>query len=350
MTSRLNHPIRNIYYLLSYAFVNLKEREYKNVATEEFDHIHDLFAAILVRGVTSLVKRGLHRDYRGCEEALTSVRGQILISETIKTQTLLAGKLACSFDEFILDSDYNRALKSVMLTLVRDGELKPENRKALRDLLPYFSEVIEIHPVLIRWNAFDYHRNNSSYRMLLGICRLVVDGLLITTDSGTSKLTSWIQDEEMHRLFERFVLNYYKIEHPELSAGAPEIYWDLDEGESSRYLPRMKTDVTLSKSDKRLIIDTKFYNKTMQQHTQFGTRSFNSANLYQIYSYVKNSESMFEGNVAGVLLYAMTNESITPDEDLMISGNRISIKTLDLGKDWQSIAMQLDDLCAWLDS
>jgi hypothetical protein len=33
----------------------------------------------------------------------------------------------------------------------------------------------------------------------------------------------------------------------------------------------------------------------------------------------------------------MSDEAITPDEDLTIGSNRISLRTLDLGKDWEAI-------------
>jgi 5-methylcytosine-specific restriction enzyme subunit McrC len=334
--------------MLSYAFQTLRETGYSNVAAEDFENIHDLFAAILIRGIGVQVKRGLHRDYLQREEALAGVRGQILVAETIKQQSQSQGRLVCSYDEFAPDSPHNQALKSVMLLLLRKGNVKPENKKALRKLLMYFSEVTEVLPTAIRWDAMKYHRNNASYRMLLGICRFAVKGLLLTTEAGTYKLASWLQDEEMHRLYERFVLNYYKTEHKELSVGALYIDWDVDGDERSTYLPIMKTDITLQSGDKRLIIDTKYYGRTMQQNSLYDSRTFISGNLYQIYAYVKNSDVGATGKVAGVLLYAMTDESITPNEDMSIGGNRISLKTLDLSRNWETITAQLDSLCDWL--
>ena len=45
-------PIRNLYYMLSYAFQNLKENGYKKFAEEEFENAADLLAAILIKGVS----------------------------------------------------------------------------------------------------------------------------------------------------------------------------------------------------------------------------------------------------------------------------------------------------------
>lgn len=63
MTKDKTILIRNIYYMLSYAFSELKKNNYEHIAKEEFDHIQDLFAEILYKGVSAQLKRGLHRKY-----------------------------------------------------------------------------------------------------------------------------------------------------------------------------------------------------------------------------------------------------------------------------------------------
>lgn len=347
--AKANIRVKNIYYMLSYAFQTLRETGFDNVASEDFDNIHDLFAAILVHGVGAQVKRGLHRDYIQKQESLAGLRGQINVAETIKQQTQQQGRLVCSFDEFSPDSPHNQALKSVLLLLLRHGNVKPENKKAIRKLLLYFADVSEVEPASIRWDALKYHRNNASYRMLLGICRLTVKGLLLTTESGTHRLATWLQGEEMWQLFEKFVLSYYLRHHPEYLPKAAYIGWDIEEEGRSPYLPVMKSDITLQSGEKRLIIDTKYYEHgTMQYYSRYDSRTFISGNLYQIYTYVKNSDKAATGNVAGILLYAKTDEVITPDDDMVIGGNRISIKTLDLNQEWAIITSQLESLCSWL--
>jgi 5-methylcytosine-specific restriction enzyme subunit McrC len=82
----------------------------------------------------------------------------------------------------------------------------------------------------------------------------------------------------------------------------------------------------------------------MQFNSLYESRTVHSNNLYQIFTYVKNRDRETSGNVSGVLLYAKTDEEITPDLDYLMSGNRIGVKTLDLNRDFQKIAVQLDDL------
>ncbi|MCL2191028.1 MAG: hypothetical protein FWB79_06040 [Treponema sp.] len=133
---------------------------------------------------------------------------------------------------------------------------------------------------------------------------------------------------------------------PDFSPKYAFIDWDIDDEARTSYLPRMKTDIILQSDTRRLVIETKYYGKTMR--TNYDRQMFISGHLYQIYAYVKNIDKKTTGNVAGVLLYAKTDETITPDDDLNIGGNRISLKTLDLNREWKGIKGQLDSLCEWL--
>lgn len=343
-----NIRVKNIYYMLSYAFQTLKESGFDCVAGEDFDNIHDLLAAILIHGVGNQIRRGLYREYIPQAEALSGLRGRILISESIKQQTLRQRKLVCAFDEFTEDSLHNQVLKATMRLLLRLGSVKMESRKQLRKLLLFFNNVSDVAPSAIRWDTLKYHRNNAAYRMLINICYLVVKGLLLTTETGNYSLAKWLSDEQMHRLYEKFVLSYYQKEHPEFNARAAQIDWDIADGADRAFLPVMQTDITLTSGNRTLIIDTKWYSHTMQTHPMHGSTTFISSNLYQIYTYVKNKDRYATGDVAGTLLYAKTDEAITPDNDLVIGGNRISLKTLDLGCEWSVITRQLEELTSWL--
>lgn len=334
--------------MLSYAYQTLQETDKTYVSAEDFEHIHDLFAAILIHGTSSQIKRGLHRNYVSQVEALSGLRGQIRIAESVKQQTLTQKKLVCAYDDFTVDSYHNQVLKCTLLLLLRRGSVREENKTALRKILLYFGEVSVIEPNLIRWDALRYQRNSISYKALLDICRFVIKGLLLTTETGAHQLSGWLQDEAMHRLYERFVLSYYRRHHPEFSPTAAHIEWDLSEPADTTYLPAMRSDITLRTADRTLIIDTKYYGRSMQHHTLYNSTTFVSGNLYQIFSYVKNHDKSNTGNVAGVLLYAKTDEAITPDQDFVMSGNLISVKTLDLDSEWANIQSQLESVCSWL--
>ena len=77
--------IQNVYYMLAYAFQVLNEQGYKSVATEDFGNVAELCAAILIRGISTQIKRGLGKAYISQTEVLSSLRGKVDISETVKT-------------------------------------------------------------------------------------------------------------------------------------------------------------------------------------------------------------------------------------------------------------------------
>ena len=107
--------VQNVYYMLAYAFQVLHEQGYKNVATEEFDNVAELLSAILCRGVSVQIKRGLIRQYISREEALASPRGKLEIGESIKTQVIRKKQLVCNYDEFSVDAYPNRIIKTTRI-------------------------------------------------------------------------------------------------------------------------------------------------------------------------------------------------------------------------------------------
>lgn len=329
--------------MLAYAFQVLRQKNYEQIASEEFDDVQDLFAAILARGIAQQLKQGLHREYVTRNEDLPVLRGKLDVYGTVKNQIQRKKVLSCEYDELSVDNIFNQILKTTVDILIRDSKVRIENKADLKKVALFFDEVRGIDPSTIRWNQLRYQRNNKNYEMLMNVCYFVLDGMLQTTEKGNYKMTAF-SDEHMHRLYEKFVLEYFKRHHTYLDeARAAQVKWDLapDTEESMiRFLPIMQTDIFLRYKDQVLIIDTKYYGKTMQM--QYDKSTLHSGNVYQIFTYVKNQDVANTGNVSGMLLYAKTDEAITPDCSFVMGGNKISVKTLDLNKEFSLIAAQLD--------
>ena len=335
-------PVQNIYYMLSYAFQALQTQNYKDLATEDFHNTAELCAEILIKGISTQVKRGLEKNYVPKSESLSTLQGKLNISESIKTQTMLKKQMICTYDEFLINTTFNQILKSTVLLLPK-ANISGTRKKSLRSLLLYFSDVDEIDLHFVNWNQH-YNRNNQSYQMLIGICYLVYKGLLQTQHDGNTKVMDFFDEQRMCRLYEKFLLEYYRKEHPELTANASQISWQLDDN-MDLMLPKMQTDIMLSKSHKILIIDAKYYSHMTQ--LQYGVNTLHSNNLYQIFTYVKNKEFELrncEHTVSGMLLYAQTNEDIVPNGSYQMSGNQITIHALDLNQDFSKIAKDLDNI------
>lgn len=255
---------------------------------------------------------------------------------------MLKKQLICEYDDFSVNTTMNRIIKSTVDILLR-SDISKERKKALKKLMVYFGDVEPIDLHSVNWNI-RYNRNNQTYRMLIAVCYLVFKGLLQTNSDGSTKLMVFLDEQRMCRLYEKFILEYFRREFPQITVDASQIPWQLDDG-IGMMLPVMQTDIMLTYKEKILIIDAKYYSHTTQ--TQYGTKKLHSGNLYQIFTYVKNKEYELADcphEVSGMLLYAKTDEEIIPNNQYLMSGNKISVRTLDLNCDFTEIAAQLNKI------
>lgn len=344
MTKDKSILIKNIFYMLAYAFTAMNQIGYEEISAEKFDNLHNLFAAILAKGIGRQLKQGLYREYESREENLTVVRGKINMSGSIRNKIERRNLLYCEYDELSENNLLNQILKTTAYILLKNAKVEEKYKTDLKKEMLFFSSVDIIDPFLIRWSSIRFQRNNNSYRILISLCQLVLEGMLMTTEEGTYKLANFLDEQRMCRLYEKFILEYYARECPQIKASASQIPWALDDGIGT-YLPIMQSDIMLTKGSQVLIIDAKYYTHTMQ--TQYDTSTIKSENLYQIFTYVKNKEAEFKEKphkVSGMLLYAKTDEQIQPDEDYMMSGNKISVKTLDLNCEFKQLSNQLNKI------
>ena len=337
--SKNNIFVKNIYYMLSYAFHTLNQNNYEAVSKEDFDNVHDLLSAILAKGVSRQLKQGLYREYVNKVEEQTALRGKINIAGTIKNKFAKKALLTCEYDELSENNLYNQIIKSTALFLFKYSSVK--NKAELKKLLLFFSAVDLIDLPSIRWTTIRFSRNNQTYRMLISICQMIVESMIITKENGEYKILTFFNENEMPWLYEKFILEYYRKEYPNLKVNASQIPWALDD-EVGTMLPIMQSDITISNKEKVLIIDAKYYNKSLAV-SRFDKQTIISSNLYQIFTYTKNAQvSNKDKTVAGMLLYAKPDAEIELDNTYKMSGNTISVKSLDLNTDFSLIKESLN--------
>lgn len=344
MTNDKGILIQNIYYMLTYAFQVLCQNNYESIKGEKFDDIYNLFAEILSRGIAYQLKQGLHKEYVSKMESLSTLRGKLDINGTIRQQLQRRNSLECEYDEFSENCIFNKILKTTCGFLINCQEVDKVRKRKLHKLMLYFNNVDEININTVRWTALRFDRNSRTYQMLIYLCRFIHNQILLTTEKGKYKMMHF-SDSNMNRLYEKFILEFYRKHYPTYKAQAIEVDWNICKSLSDTdILPTMKTDVTLFlPGNRRLIIDAKYYGNTMQKY--FDKYTIHSANLYQIQSYVLNLDCEHMGNVDGVLLYAKTQEDIYPKGKVTLKdGNTIYFKTLDLSQKFDCIEKQLKKL------
>ncbi|MDR0913056.1 MAG: hypothetical protein LBM96_10700 [Methanobrevibacter sp.] len=325
-------PIQNIYYMLSYAYKNLKINENVEIASEYIPHIYDLLSRLFIEAINNLIRRGFFKEYILENEDTSNIKGKINISESIKRRTTIYKKLNCSYDDFSENVIFNQIIKTTLENLIRINDLNQDYKKDLKKLKLFFNNVNSINLNKNTFKSIMWNRNNRYYILIINICELIYKYRLPNENTGTIHFKDFIQnyEKEMAILFENFVFNFYKKELNKQKVYRPRINWKIDNSyqynQGLEVLPKMLTDIVLEFNDKQLIIDTKFYKDILR--TNYEKPKLYSPNLYQIYSYVNNSD--FDGEIIGMLLYASIGDDI--NYQYKIGNNLILIKTINLNQ------------------
>lgn len=334
-----NIPIRNIYYMLTYAYKSFKIEGYQSISSEKFEHLSDLYGEILWLTIADLVKRGLWKEYKRKAESSSVIRGKINLNESLKDNSILKKRLVVEYDILSENILFNQIIKSTMLRLVYHSEIEKEHKKRLRDLLLYFSEVDEIPLSLDHWKSIRYNPQNLHYQLTLDICRYLFERMLLDESNQEVSQKQTKDEQQLSTLFEKFVYAFY-VRETDYHVSHPRIYWEVDDG-MDMALPIMQTDIVLKRKNHTFIIDTKFYNHSMARRTENSEYKQLTGNLYQIFAYVQNYKKAADEIVSGLLLYAKTKDDIQPDHCYHIKGHKIGVTNLDLSMDFNAIKEQL---------
>lgn len=335
-------PIKNIYHMLSYAWDSLKIDKKSDKGSGDFDNIYNLLARIYLEGLKTIVKRGIYKDYVDKQEELGTLRGKINAKESINNLSMLNNKMVCDFDDFSVNNDLNSIVKATIELLMINDDLNEKYKRGLKTYKLHFQSIKDIDLSISSFSRLRYNKNNIHYKMLIDISKLIYEGLLVNEEYGNLKFLDFIRDKQLASLYEKFILNFYKSKLPRyFKVYSPFINWDAlsDNDEDMKYLPIMKTDIVIEDKieNTQTIIDTKFYSNTLSKMQYQDSGKIHSSNLYQIYSYINNSN--FSGEIRGMLLYPKINDDV--DVDYKIGGKEVSIKTVDLNDEWDQIEQRL---------
>lgn len=335
--------VKNIYWMITYALNVIYDKGVQNISTESFENIYDLCASLMSLALSKQVKRGLDKSYIVKINDLQCVKGKILIRETLLSSN--KSKIYCEYDEYNENSYLNKIVKTACVYLLKSNKIIDNKRAVkLKRYLLFLSNVDTISTKLINWNRINFNKNNVSYKILVNISYLIINGLLASNENGNINFREFIDPRKMSALYEKFILGYYKYHHPSLLKGACKIDWNVEGNDE--LLPIMKTDIMLYNkiTDKTLIIDAKYYSSIFQYNKKYDSKSFHSNNLYQMYAYVKNKDKHKTGKVSGLLLYGHAKGDPEIESSFNLDGNKISVTNIDLNKDFDEIKKKLESL------
>ena len=184
-------------------------------------------------------------------------------------------------------------------------------------------------------------RADRVYALPLAICALVHRLGMPSEDEGNLTLLALQEDQiRFPRLFESFVRNFLRHHLADHEIVAEKLDWFDELG--SPLVPEMRTDIVVTKRStprRRLVIDTKYYEKSVDGH--WGSAKFHSGHLYQMYAYLRTQEhrSELHRDADGLLLYPRIDVELR--ETMKVQGHRIHVATVDLARPWPEIEARI---------
>lgn len=151
-------PIKNIFYMLTYAWDLYQERSLDEFSEEDSPDIYNLLAKVFLSSVKHLLKKGLEKSYDPALECSSTLKGKLDFNLSIKTQSFLNAKAWCDFDELSFNTLANKILKATLKQLLKlnlDETLKANS-------LELYLRLNQIEDYIIQKNDFSSIRLNKN--------------------------------------------------------------------------------------------------------------------------------------------------------------------------------------------
>lgn len=330
-------PVKNIYYMLVYAWKHPYEKNLISIYDEDEKDLVNLLCKVLIVKVKSLIKRGFYTEYFVKEEESGIIRGKILFKESLQKLSHKRAKMYISEEEMSVNNLHNQLIKSSLHLLLEMDNIELESRKELERVISYFRDINLIKLDSKLFKSVSLHRNNQHYGFILNVCQFIWENVFIHEGEGEKELQDFSRDHyKMAALFENFVKNFYQKEIQSSKVKSEIMKWPAV-GEMLERLPIMETDISLEFEGQKYIIDTKFAHKAFKG--RYSKKSVESPYVYQLFSYLINDEYKRKEKAKGILLYPKVDESFLLNDN--IHGFDITICTVDLDQNWQSIHKRL---------
>lgn len=183
------------------------------VAIKTIDELYERVVSILARRVIDRARKGLYRHYIAESDELPYVRGRMDSVATILNTFRGIPRISCEYEENTADLDDNRILLWTLHQVRRQAIRKTTVRREL-DLA---RRALAGTVALMRFVAADclgrkYHRLNSDYRSIHGLCRLILEHTGPDIAVGERQFVPF--ELNMPRLFELFVAEWLRAHPP----------------------------------------------------------------------------------------------------------------------------------------
>ena len=308
--------------------VDIKELLNSNILNNS---LLDILAKVYSKKLLNELQKGLYREYVSKEEALSIIKGKILISKSIKENTINKNKMNCKYDEFTEDNLFNAILKraiNVILFSIKNDDVKKE-LNIINNLFNDVSDIYISNNIILNYKL---NRMNNRFLECFTLAKLIL--LNSSMDKSLGKENGFSILFEMNYLYEEYIGVLLK-----------EVFNDtnisINTQEKSRYLLwntlkerneiALKPDIVIYKDNKpKVIIDTKWKRSSIDNR-----ETYSQSDIYQMYAYITTYTECEEC----ILLYPK-EENISHSEwklnqnigDKKISISEISLESYETSK------------------
>lgn len=327
-------PIKNIYYIVLYAFDKVKNLE--NIALKGNEDVKDfssVIADLFYDEVKTISNSGTYRNYNNLTEDMMAIKGRINITQSLRHGGL---KKNCTYDDYNGNNILNQVVKFALRILIFSNVLTDKQKLRIKRLYFLFND-IELREfsytdiAKIKFNKF-----NQNYSFAIALAGLIVLNYIPNEEDGKNQFIDILKNEEtMSRLYESFLVKFYEVKTDYKTSGSKWYKWNLkpiDDSDIS-LVPSMETDIEIVKDDGKIIIDAKYYRNAFASRHE--CQKYQSTNMYQINSYLMHNKKKFS-NLRGILLYPSNGYSFH-NKYFSDEGYTIEFATVDLSKDWKEI-------------
>ena len=301
--------------------VDIKELLNSNILNNS---LLDILAKVYSKKLLNELQKGLYREYVSKEEALSIIKGKILISKSIKENTINKNKMNCKYDEFTEDNLFNAILKraiNVILFSIKNDDVKKE-LNIINNLFNDVSDIYISNNIILNYKL---NRMNNRFLECFTLAKLIL--LNSSMDKSLGKENGFSILFEMNYLYEEYI-----------GVLLEEVFNDtnisINTQEKSRYLLwntlkerneiALKPDIVIYKDNKpKVIIDTKWKRSSIDNR-----ETYSQSDIYQMYAYITTYTECEEC----ILLYPR-EENISHSEwklNQNIGDKRISISEISL--------------------
>lgn len=246
--------------------------------------ILEIFIAMFIKEVESIVNRGIKHFYANTEENQKFLKGRLVFGQQIKQNATRADRFFVCFDEFKANIPQNRILKTALLYVGKKSK-STKNKSLIADLLSLLEEVEVSKNIVSDLSKLEGHnRLFNYYDTAINWARLFLEGKSITSYKGKHLNTAILFPMEV--LFESYVAHKLKRHYPELNITTQDRqHYLLTDLLLKQNKFRIRPDMVIQEGESPIVADTKW--KVLDQNLSRKNYLISQADMYQLYAYGK---------------------------------------------------------------